>query len=668
MANTIEGFDIFDTVLTRSVSPPSAVFWTLGQWLRDERGLTISPAYFAEQREEAERRSAAHRGHANSIHDIYRELTDTLMFDPGDAPELIRKELELEKQATFVIEPVAELIRDCRAAGKKIMFISDMYYPEGLMRELLEHHSVIEPEDKLYVSCDHGFNKSSGQLFTHVMKAEGFKASDIAFHGNNEWADVRGAQKRGIHSTHRPLANPNRYEAILEDARQETDGLSMAFAGASRAARLAVDAKNEHEAVIRDVAAGVAGPMLVSYVYWILRRSENMGLKRLYFLSRDGQVLFDIAKKLVEKWDLEIDCRYIYASRQAWGRAFLDESVRAWVWGDVVEGTSLRDILTRLSVRAEDVIGDLDKLGYGADRLDDGLDRADVYNLRDYFASEEFAKTTFYSRQRHRDMLRDYLDGVGMLEDVPKAIVDIGWTGTLHESLSILLDDLGAPPVHAFLFGLNLNDTTWKGYRHGFFYDTTRELGLLNPLERKNLFVMSEVFCAADHGTVSGFKRHDDDSVTALLAEGWEGRVIDWGLPIFRKTLDALVDALPVSDFRAPLVVSMRYPLNRIIRAFWTDPTEREAAVWGSFPWDAGQGDEDKVNQLVRPYYGPKDFIRRTVFRKRPPYKNNIYWVEGSLAVSPGYFRAAVRQTNRLLDRLWPLVVKAKKIKKKLRP
>lgn len=668
MSRRVEGFDIFDTVLTRRVSPPSAVFWELGRQLREERGLSIPPGTFAHQREQAERRSAARRGHANSIHDIYRELTDALMLDPGEAPGLVRQELELEKRMTVVIEPVAELLRQCRAAGKCVVFISDMYYPEDLMRELLGHHGVIEPGDGLYVSCDHGLNKSSGQLFTRVMELEGFGPGDLAFHGNNEWADVRGAEKRGVRSTHRPLANPNRYEAILEDAWGETDGLSMAFAGASRAARLAIDTESDHDAAVRDVAAGVAGPMLVSYVYWVLRRADAMGLERLCFLSRDGQVLYDIARRLVAKWGLTIDCRYVYASRQAWGRGFLDESVRAWVWGDVVDGTSLRDILVRLSVRAEDVIADLGELGYGPSRLDNPLDRDDVYKLRDYFAGEKFAKISFYSRQRHRDMLRDYLDGVGMFDDVAKGIVDIGWTGTLHESLSILLDSVEAPPVHGFLFGLNLNDSTWKDYRHGFFYDDTRQIGLLNPLERKNLFVMSEVFCAADHGTVSGFERDGDENVRAVLAEGWEGGVIEWGLPLLRRTLDAFVDALHVPDFRGPLVVSMRYPLDRIIRAFWTDPSRREAEVWGSFPWDAGQGDEDKVNRLVRPYRGPRDFVRRTVFRKRPPYRNNIYWVEGSLAVSPAYFRAGVRQTNRLLDRLWPYVVKAKKLKQKLKP
>ena len=88
---------------------------------------------------------------------------------------------------------------------------------------------------------------------------------------------------------------------------------------------------------------------------------------------------------------------------------------------------------------------------------------------------------------------------------------------------------------------------------------------------------------------------------------------------------------------------------GQIIQTFWTKPTVEEAEGWGSFPWDAGQGNEDKVNQLVRPYRGLKDFLWSTLLRSRA-YKNNIYWVEGSLAVSPRRFQYAVRKTNRLLS------------------
>ncbi len=442
--------------------------------------------------------------------------------------------------------------------------------------------------------------------------------------------------------------NPNRYEAILEEAWFETNGLSAAFAGAARRARMEVQANSPHEVVVRDVAASVAGPMLISFVYWTLRRADLMGLKRLYFLSRDGQVLYEIAQGLVKKWGLDIDCRYIYASRQAWGQGFHDKAVRHWVWGDVVEGTSLRNILDRLSVDPQEVLGGLSSVGYGPDRLDAELTRRDISKLRKFFDSEGFSKGIADSRERHRRTLCDYLSGVGMLDEVPKAMVDLGWTGTLHDLLSILLDSVGAAPVHAFCFGLNRRDTAWKDYRHGFYFDSTRQRGPLNPLEGKNLFVMSEVFCAADHGTVTGFERKGS-AVEAVLAQGWDHQVTAWGLPLYRETIQAVVEALHLPDFRGPNIAAMRDPLGQIIQTFWTKPTVEEAEGWGSFPWDAGQGNEDKVNQLVRPYRGLKDFLWSTLLRSRA-YKNNIYWVEGSLAVSPRRFQYAVRKTNRLLS------------------
>ena len=74
--------------------------------------------------------------------------------------------------------------------------------------------------------------------------------------------------------------------------------LAARFARASRAARAAVEAASEHEAAIRDVAAGVAGPALVGFVLWIQEQARQRGLRRLRFLSRDGQVLYELTRRL----------------------------------------------------------------------------------------------------------------------------------------------------------------------------------------------------------------------------------------------------------------------------------------------------------------------------------------------------------------------------------
>ena len=86
----------------------------------------------------------------------------------------------------------------------------------------------------------------------------------------------------------------------------------------SRRTRLAAppDA-SETERVIWDVSADVSAPLIALFVDWCLRESRAAGIERLYFLSRDGQVMMQVAEILGLRDSDPTDCRYLYVSRQA---------------------------------------------------------------------------------------------------------------------------------------------------------------------------------------------------------------------------------------------------------------------------------------------------------------------------------------------------------------
>jgi hypothetical protein len=90
------------------------------------------------------------------------------------------------------------------------------------------------------------------------------------------------------------------------------------MAGASRLARLEA-IERRIDPVIAAVAAGVAAPLVVGFVSWVLQSAEAAGIRRLFFLSRDGEVLHDIACLLQADRGLQVDCRYIHVSRRSMG-------------------------------------------------------------------------------------------------------------------------------------------------------------------------------------------------------------------------------------------------------------------------------------------------------------------------------------------------------------
>ena len=86
-------------------------------------------------------------------------------------------------------------------------------------------------------------------------------------------------------------------------------------------ARTAVGVTSEHETAIRDVAAGVAAPALIAFVIWMQEQSRQRGLRRLRFLSRDGQVLYELTRRLAPSLGTGLDLEYVYSSRLTWSLA-----------------------------------------------------------------------------------------------------------------------------------------------------------------------------------------------------------------------------------------------------------------------------------------------------------------------------------------------------------
>jgi hypothetical protein len=111
------------------------------------------------------------------------------------------------------------------------------------------------------------------------------------------------------------------------------------MAGAGRLCRLHGREQGGHPA-LAETAAGVVAPVLGAFVSWVLATARERGWRRLYFVSRDGQILVRMARELAG--GLGLDCRYLHGSRQAWFLAALDgfdlESAADWLF---VSGHSL---------------------------------------------------------------------------------------------------------------------------------------------------------------------------------------------------------------------------------------------------------------------------------------------------------------------------------------
>src|SRR6266404_8380210 len=103
----LASFDVFDTVLTRSVGTPASMFLLLGRRLSRRGVITCSAEAFARARVNAQKLARLHQSSGEiTLIDIYRQLGVALGLDARQQAQLADEEQRLE----------AELIRSVPAA------------------------------------------------------------------------------------------------------------------------------------------------------------------------------------------------------------------------------------------------------------------------------------------------------------------------------------------------------------------------------------------------------------------------------------------------------------------------------------------------------------------------------------------------------------------------
>lgn len=467
----------------RAISPHQAIFDRVGR-IALARGLTRCSAYaFGRAREASERRAAlAHRDGMNIEH-IYFELAAGLSLPSDSMNEILRIELQQEADSLRPVESARPLVARARGEAGRIIFVSDMYLPGDFIREQLERHAFWQDGDGLYVSHHQGCTKRTGRLFEIVAASENVRVADIVHLGNHPDVDVRGAKRAGAAGELIQAGNANRYEAALQAHRHATDGLTAAMAGASRLARTGTPSFSKSDDAVAEVSAGVIAPVLTSYVIWLLEQAELRGLRRLYFVSRDGDILLHIAERLAAGLKFDVELRYLYGSRLAWNSLVSSPTKNPHVWHSLIwlssAGVTNRQMLERTGIGADEIERFTAAPSEQA-RWNSATDREILRNLLDRIGADGTLER--YADQK-KGMVVRYFEQEGLFDDVPHGFVDVGWRGTQHDALIEIQKERGVLPATGLFFGLDESGSAWHDLRSAFYFDA-RKPGEPEPSRR----------------------------------------------------------------------------------------------------------------------------------------------------------------------------------------
>ena len=404
----VVSFDIFDTLIFRPFSEPTDLFYFIGEKINymDFKSVRIEAEMTARHR-----KYEAAGTYEVTLVDIWKVLEEMTGIS---AEKGIQIEEELELQFCYANPFMKKVYDILREQGKKIIIVSDMYLSAQCLAKILEKNGFIGYE-KLYVSCEYDKNKGTGQLFQLVHDELQLQGQKVIHIGDNENSDVQKPQKYGFDSYYYPNVNKwsRKYRAY---------DMSPIIGGAYRGIvnNHLYCGKHKHS-MEYEYGYTYGGLFVVGYCNYIHEYCKNNKIDKVLFLSRDGDILYQVYTRLYP----QEKAQYVYWSRKVSTKlmACADryDYIRRFLQHKTNQGVTIRKAFESM-----EVIDSIDFSHLPFD-LDMEITSSNLHAL-EQFVLENWNNILAVYEQEHAAAKQYYGE---VLAGCKKAVaVDIGWAGS----------------------------------------------------------------------------------------------------------------------------------------------------------------------------------------------------------------------------------------------
>ena len=246
-------------------------------------------------------------------------------------------------------------------------------------------------------------------------------------------------------------------------------------------------------------------PLLFSFTVWVLRKAEFDGLKRLYFLARDGYPVYRMAKKLSQIYAPDIECKYFFCSRYSLRVPMYSENIEEAL-NHVCRGgidVTFRKIMMR-SGFSTSTLREME-MEFPKTDFDEIIPYSVLKQTRSMLEkSQVYLEALSTNSGEKWKALKAYFEQEEMISSGEIGIVDSGWTGTTQKSICDILSRCGCNnKIHGYYFGLFDHPDNCKGSNYSSFY-----FDILSRLPNKVMFsnCLFETIFSAEHGTTCGYE------------------------------------------------------------------------------------------------------------------------------------------------------------------
>jgi len=625
----IHSFDVFDTLLTRRAAVPYDLFQILSKEL-NALGISRSntPCFLKERinAEMAARKKVP--GGEPMLNEIYSILTPRCQWTQAQADQVMALELNLESRNLQAVPGMVQVVKKSRSEGFRILFLSDMYLPTAFLTALLRREGFLDEGEEVWVSGDTRAAKHNGTLF-ELVRSRNPDIEEWRHTGDHPLADQSVPASLGIKTVPMTRCHLSSHERWVRGTTLSTPLWQSQLAAAMRLARLAGYDQPEQRQPIWECAANVVGPLWFAFAEWCLDEAQRRGIKRLYFVARDGQIFHKVSTEIALSRGSQVDCRYHYGSRQAWhlpGLRELDKSAIAWIFNRQRYLTT-EQVFKRVGLAPDRFRRDLEGLGLDSSAWTRDLSPEQESALRLLIITPRLRSAILEQAGHARTLAVHYMEQEGFFDGTPFAVVDIGWHGNMQRSLGNLLRSHPArkdQKLTGFYFGLKqkLSPETLDE-----LVSYWPEQGPENRALQQLHLGLPEMMAAADHGTVLGFSQRQSRVEPVLDGERNQA-ALDWGLDCLQAGVLEFAkiwlgfEPLPPGEKK-----DFQGLTRKLLVQFISEPTLGEAAAWAGFPHSGEQIERHKEG--IAPELSMREAF--TLIRKSEQRPGG-WWAEGSLA------------------------------------
>ncbi len=523
-------FDLFDTLLIRRVHDPDLVKLPVARFIAakaEVHGSNWSWEKVQRLRDRVEKRQRQETGKTfDDFEACYPQfMRETLqeIFGAQEVETLLREVTDYEvAMENSMLVPRAQLVswlEELAAQGKQILVISDVYLPADFLERLIEHAGFLESVTKVISSADSFLAKASGKAYSLVQKKYGLEKEGWLHIGDNPISDGLRAEEFGIQALVLLDGSEKRRKAVVRRHIGYSAGRPFWRGRALQQLMQPLEKENIPRPPLYVEGYTFLAPLIGVFVQHIAQRCRELGISKVFFLSREGwtfKKFWEKAMPFLYPDETLPEVEYLYVSRMALAGAGCAHKGLTRTNADIAflpsGNRDFLDVCRIFSLDADGFISHLDRHKLKTDTvlspLHEEYKQENRLRFNELLEDDEFQAEVKRQVRPANEALHRYLDELDFFKHDDIALVDIGWLGTIQR---FFFDAVGyqedCPRCHGFLFGATRGisyPTTPDNYIEGVIYDRNRfDLAASSILYSQDLF---EEACRAPHPTLNGYR------------------------------------------------------------------------------------------------------------------------------------------------------------------